>query len=369
MRSANVFGLRSDRGKIVERNGRSAVMNPKRHLDLRRHFRQLARDVLPIFLLIALVLAVVLVLFFSNRESTGGRGPISLGGPIDEDGDGVADLPRISLLAAGNEKEMSDLDLEEPAPFDSAFLLVRPIDQVRAPRVARFDSPMGSEHAALTYNAQPFLISRHLGDDVNGIGGQDSDLGDPVYAVADGHIGYAGWASAGWGNVIAVVHRAPNDGRVVQSFYGHLKTMRVPVGQLVRRGEVLGTVGKGDGRYLAHLHFEMRDFTSLSAGAGYADLAQGRLSGEKFLADHRGAPDDWLSRSPEGLPPLVDDNEASLKAKFRGDGEEGASAGANDKEAVPAPDRKTKAEKEGEGTPPSDAEAVADPVAIPRPAP
>ena len=331
-------------------------MNPKKVLDLRRHFRQLVRDVLPIFLVVALALAVVVVVFFSNRESGREGGPISLGGAIDADGDGVGDLPRISLLAAGNEQEMDDLDIAEAAPFDSAFLLVRPIDQVRAPRVARFDFPMGSEHAALTYNAQPFLISRHLGDDLNGIGGQDSDRGDPVYAVADGHIGYAGWASEGWGNVIAVVHRAPQDGRVIQSFYGHLKSMRVPVGQLVRRGEVIGTVGKADGRYLAHLHFEMRDYTSLSAGAGYADLAQGRVSGEKFLTDFRGAPDDLLSRPPEGLPPLIDDDEVSLKAKVLD--------GAEDKEAIPAPEGKVNEDGETK----NGAEAESDPVAIPRPA-
>ena len=233
---------------------------------------------------------------------------------------------------------------------------------------------MGSEHAALTYNAQPFLVSRHLGDDLNGIGGQDSDLGDPVYAVADGHVGYAGWASPGWGNVVAVVHRAPRDGRVIQSFYGHLKTMHVPVGQLVRRGEVIGTVGKGDGRYLAHLHFEVRDYTSLSAGAGYADRAQGRVSGEEFLARHRGAPDDWLSRPPEGLPPVIDDEEASLKASVL-DGEEQTAAppdtDSNSKttteveesEAIPVPPHGD----EGSGETSRDRAGKSDPVAVPRP--
>ena len=335
----------------------------KTHIDLRRHFRQLVRDVLPIFLIVALVLAVVTVLFFSKRGKEGDGSAISLGGGGD---DGPTDLPRISLLAAGDEQEMGDLDIAEPAPFDSAFLLVRPIDQVRAPRVARFDFPMGSEHAALTYNAQPFLISRHLGDDLNGVGGQDSDLGDPVYAVADGHVGYAGWASDGWGNVIVVVHRAPDDGRVVQSFYGHLKTMHMPVGQLVRRGQVIGTVGKGDGRYLAHLHFEMRDYTALSAGAGYADLAQGRLSGEKFLTDYRGAADDWLSRPPEGLPPLIDDEKASLKAKVVDGAEEDAAptkTEIKDKEAIPSPDGSANDSAEAKrGT-----DAESDPVAIPRP--
>lgn len=325
----------------------------KTHLDLRRHFRQLVRDVLPIFLAVALLLAVLTVLFFSGRQGDSAR-PVGLGGAVVED----AGVPRISLLAAASEQERHNLAIDEAAPFDPAFLLVRPIDQVRAPRAERFDSPMGSEHAALTYNAQPFLISRHLGDDLNGIGGQDTDLGDPVYAVADGHIVYAGWASDGWGNVISVLHRVPPDGRIMQSFYAHLNTMNVPVGQLVRRGQTIGTVGKGDGRYLAHLHFEIRDYTSLSAGAGYADLAQGRVSGEKFLSDHRGAADDWLSRPPEGLPPLIEDEAVSLKANVvNGDGNQesdvpAAGAGERDEDASDDPPAKT-----GQ-----------DPEAIPRPA-
>ena len=76
----------------------------KNHLDLRRHFRQLLRDVLPIFLVVALLLAVVTVLFFSKRGKGGDGSPIRL----SDTEDGSDDLPRISLLAAGDEQEMSE---------------------------------------------------------------------------------------------------------------------------------------------------------------------------------------------------------------------------------------------------------------------
>jgi murein DD-endopeptidase MepM/ murein hydrolase activator NlpD len=321
-------------------------MNPesKPHFDARRHFRQLLRDVLPIFLIVALVLAVVAAVFFSDR------GERSLVKGIDD----VDGLPRVSLLAAGDGDELRNQDLVESSPFDPAFLLLRPIDQVRAPQVARFDEPMGSEHGALTYNAQPFLISRHLGDDLNGIGGQDSDLGDAVYAVAEGQVGYAGWAGDGWGNVIAVTHRLPDSGRVIQSFYAHLDSMRVPVGELVRRGQVIGTVGKADGRYLAHLHFELRDFCSLSAGAGYADAAQGRLPGEEYLVRQRRAPQDWLSGPLQGVAPVLSDDEASLKARLFEPTGENSSAESSDADhgrdpvAIPRPSAATDDPQDGD---------------------
>ncbi len=272
--------------------------------DFRRHMGELLRDVLPIFLLVALVGFVLLVLFFPDRSV------------VDYDDRNTARLPRVSLLAAATDAELSALGIDVRSPFDPAFVLARPIDQVISPRATRFDAPMGSEHAALTYNAQSFLMNRHLGDDINGIGGQDSDHGDSVHAVADGRVCFAGWASDGWGNVIAVLHRSPVDGELIQSFYGHLDTMRVPVDAEVRRGQIIGTVGKGDGRYLAHLHFEMRNYSALAAGAGYADQAQGRISGEPFLEKYRGAADDFLNLPVQGKPPVVPDSEAAVKMRM-----------------------------------------------------
>jgi len=279
--------------------------------DYRRHLGELFRDVLPIFLLVALVGFVLMVLFFPDRA-------------VVEFEDRGSAFPRISMLAAADDAELSDRGIEVRAPFDPAFVLARPIDQVISPRATRFDAPMGSEHAALTYNAQEFLMNRHLGDDINGVGGQDSDLGDLVYAVADGRVCFAGWASDGWGNVVAVLHRSPLDGELMQSFYGHLDTMRVSVDAEVRRGQVIGTVGKGDGRYLAHLHFELRNYSALAAGAGYANQAQGRISGEAFLQKNRGVSDDFLNRPVQGKPPVVPDSEAAVKMQLESLNQPGA---------------------------------------------
>lgn len=58
-----------------------------------------------------------------------------------------------------------------PKPLDTAFNRLTPLQIATLPQAVRFDAPMGSERGALTYNAQPFRITRHLGDDLNGIGG------------------------------------------------------------------------------------------------------------------------------------------------------------------------------------------------------
>lgn len=177
-------------------------------------------------------------------------------------------------------------------PFDPAFHRLTPEEVVTLPLAVRFDMPMGSQHGALTYNARPFRISRHLGDDLNGIGGENSDLGDPVFAAGMGRVVYTGMPGAGWGKMIIVAHRLPaNDeaGPVVQTMYAHLDEILVKPGQVVQRGEKIGTVGTGEGAYLAHLHFEVRQGPYINPAEGYADSPLNRLSPEAFIQSHRGA--------------------------------------------------------------------------------
>ena len=244
--------------------------------DVMRHLAQLARHVLPLFVLVAAGLFIA----FMAWNPTMSDAPTS-----------SADAPRrVGLLPVEAVAGKTG-----PLPFDPAFALPRPIDLVRVPVAARFDAPLGSPLGALTYNAQPFLTEGHLGDDLNGIGGDNSDLGDPVYAAADGVAVFSGFAGDGWGQVVTVAHRLP-DGRQVETLYGHLEQVRVPVGAIVRRGERIGRVGNASGRYLAHLHFEVRDGISTDPGRGYGPDPQGRQPAEAFVAAHRGAPEDQQNR-------------------------------------------------------------------------
>jgi hypothetical protein len=182
--------------------------------------------------------------------------------------------------------------------FDASLELTSPIELASLPTAARFDFPLGTEHGAMVYNAQPFTENKHLGDDLNGIGGEDSDLGDPVFAIADGRVLVARDGGPGWGNVIIVLHAyGPDRARkYVQSYYGHVQTMLVAPGEKVHRGEQIATVGTGGGRYLAHLHFEIREFVTPHIGGGYRKDTRGWLNPSTFIETHRGAPDEDVGR-------------------------------------------------------------------------
>ena len=178
-----------------------------------------------------------------------------------------------------------------------------PWQSARIPRALRFDAPLGSEHGALVYNAQQFWDmnakrgGHHEGDDLNGIGGMDTDLGDPVFATADGLVLFVGQPSPGWGNVVVIAHRAP-DGRTLHSMYAHLDRMEVQPRRLVARGDLIGTVGTANGHYPAHLHFEMRASDGVDIGGGYAMDPGNRLDPAATVAALRHAAAADLSPSP-----------------------------------------------------------------------
>jgi hypothetical protein len=190
-------------------------------------------------------------------------------------------------------------------PMDPAFHRLTAKEVAELPLTVRWDQPMGSEHGALTYNAQPFRIARHLGDDLNGIGGQNSDLGDAVYAAGSGKVVFAREAGGGWGNMVILAHRVPAarsipGWEVWQTVYAHLDRIEVRHGEVLRRGQRLGTVGTARGLYLAHLHFEIREGPWINPGVGYADVPMNRASPERFLVQRRGAEAGLLNPPPQG---------------------------------------------------------------------
>src|ERR1700694_154481 len=191
-------------------------------------------------------------------------------------------------------------ELTRPKFVDPALRIPSPLELASIPTAIRFDFPLGSENGAMAYNAQRFTENRHLGDDLNGNGGENSDLGDPIYAIADGRVLLARDGGPGWGNVIIVLHAYIDNGerKYVQSYYGHLESMPVHAGEDVRRGQQIATVGTAGGRYFAHLHFEMREFVTPFVGPGYREDTRGWLGATRFIKADRGALLDDVGRMP-----------------------------------------------------------------------
>ncbi|QQL44406.1 murein hydrolase activator EnvC family protein [Sulfuriroseicoccus oceanibius] len=133
---------------------------------------------------------------------------------------------------------------------------------VRLPLADGFDYPVGPPDAKGYRKARGFWPNGHLGDDWNGVGGGNTDLGDPVYSIGVGYVVLSGDMRKGWGNTVIIRHayQDPPSGRikVVDSFYTHLDKIMVKKGQHVERGQKIGTIGTNRGMYLAHLHFEVR---------------------------------------------------------------------------------------------------------------
>jgi len=123
-----------------------------------------------------------------------------------------------------------------------------------------FDFPVGKPDGEGYYKARGYTPNGHLGEDWNGRGGGDTDLGAPVYSTAHGLVLFAKNYYHGWGNVVIIRHAYQEAGQTkfVDSLYGHLDQIHVRYGQHVKRGQQVGTIGTGGGLYPAHLHFEMR---------------------------------------------------------------------------------------------------------------
>lgn len=108
-------------------------------------------------------------------------------------------------------------------------------------------------------------VHRNNEIDFNKVGTSgDGDLGEPVVAAAAGTIRWEGGAGSAYGNYVEIDH-----GGGYSTLYAHLEDKHTGIGDTVRQGQLLGTVGNTDGNtsgLKAHLHFEFRN---RGGGQGY----------------------------------------------------------------------------------------------------
>jgi|AntRauTorcE11897_2_1112592.scaffolds.fasta_scaffold23471_2 hypothetical protein len=205
------------------------------------------------------------------------------------------------------------LGMPERGEPDPRFDMLSAWRANQIPLMTRMDVPMGSENGALVYNAQEFMELNdkrggyHAGDDLNGIGGMNTDLGDPVFAAGDGLVVFAGEPSAGWGKTIILAHRTA-DGEALRTMYSHLDSIKTTLGSLVARGETIGTVGTANDHYPAHLHFEIRRGNGVDLGAGYVAKPLTHVDPSEVIASFHDSSAEGILPAPLAFAELMQAN-------------------------------------------------------------
>jgi murein DD-endopeptidase MepM/ murein hydrolase activator NlpD len=98
----------------------------------------------------------------------------------------------------------------------------------------------------------------HKGIDIAGVA-------NPTILAADnGVVTSAGWDNGGYGNRVVINH---NDG--LQTTYNHMSSIKVHVGQVVRKGEPVGIMGETGDATGVHLHFEVYQSGHLVNPSGF----------------------------------------------------------------------------------------------------
>jgi murein DD-endopeptidase MepM/ murein hydrolase activator NlpD len=77
-------------------------------------------------------------------------------------------------------------------------------------------------------------------------------VGTPIKTTMDGQVVHAGWNNQGYGNLVII------ENGVYRTYYAHLSSIPVSVGDSVRAGTTIGLSGNTGNSTGPHLHYEIR---------------------------------------------------------------------------------------------------------------
>jgi murein DD-endopeptidase MepM/ murein hydrolase activator NlpD len=174
-------------------------------------------------------------------------------------------------------------------------------------------------YIATQFNEE-YSLGIHTGEDWNGSGGGNTDLGQDVHAVANGLITFAENCGRLWGNVIIIEHRyyENHEPRKILSLYAHLNKIKVNKADKVTRRQVIATIGQDpDKTFQAHLHLELRWDPSLAPT--YWPSSNGKS--HDWISEHYAAPSQFISNHrtlpvPEKEKTLVLVDQQNYKARI-----------------------------------------------------
>lgn len=175
-----------------------------------------------------------------------GRGSISLEGQERPDLPGLTEQERRNRIIQELERLEEDARIQEKrfseieglAEKRRALLAARPSI---GPTSGAITSPFGRRQSPFTDREQ-----MHEGVDIA------NRMGTPIVATADGTVSFVGSDQA-QGRVIVIDH-----GFDITTSYGHVDKMLVKVGDKVKRGQKIATMGNSGLSTGPHLHYEVR---------------------------------------------------------------------------------------------------------------
>ncbi len=167
--------------------------------------------------------------------------PVALGGPVNDDAPLKLQelMAELRQFAARLEDRSVRLDLLDEA------LLTQLTETQRLPTGRPTRSGWLSSNYG--YRTHPLTGRRHFHHGVDLAG----KAGDVVEVVASGLVTWAG-KKGGYGNLLEVDHR---NGYITR--YGHNDKLLVKVGELVKQGQVIATMGSTGRSTGPHVHFEV----------------------------------------------------------------------------------------------------------------
>lgn len=152
----------------------------------------------------------------------------------------------VGLIPSATATENDAERTEDPAPAIKTFSFLPQEETVTV--FSEFQAPLtGTVSSAYGYRRDPFSgqIRYHKGVDIA------VPEGTEVYAAASGIVTESTYNAIG-GNYVVLQH--DNE---TESYYGHLQTRTVAVGDTVEQGEIIGLSGKTGKVTGAHLHFQL----------------------------------------------------------------------------------------------------------------
>jgi murein DD-endopeptidase MepM/ murein hydrolase activator NlpD len=149
------------------------------------------------------------------------------------------DAPATSLLAAAEQQALERAKILQTYTIQAA---------AQSARIERDQWTLPTAYVALTarFGDSGLWANRHTGLDFNG------DEGDPIYSVANGTVTAVGYDGS-YGNKTVITLE---DGTEI--WYCHQSAVFVGLGEAVRGGEQIGTIGSTGNVTGSHLHLEVR---------------------------------------------------------------------------------------------------------------